>query len=239
MLLYESDSVSNTYFSTNDCDSNHPIENIIGGQGNDTITGDGLDNSISGNAGNDFLDGGFGFDIIDGGSGNDTTTYDFFSGPIVANLATGTVGFPGNSDRTDTLISIENIIGSRGNDTLGGNDDNNRILGNTGNDQIVGRSGRDRLFGQDGNDRIDGGADNDTIQTGTGADTIVLRRNGGFDRVRDFQDEADTFDLTGRLQFGQLSIRQRRDDVIVSVGDTNLLRIDDINTAQLSRTDFI
>ncbi|HEY9659886.1 MAG TPA: hypothetical protein V6C65_15630, partial [Allocoleopsis sp.] len=94
------------------------IENVIGSHGDDTIIGDGFDNFLAGGEGNDLLDGSFGFDTLDGGAGNDTTTYDFYSGGINANLQTGVVSFPGNGDRTDSLINIENVIGSHGNDTI-------------------------------------------------------------------------------------------------------------------------
>ncbi len=142
------------------------IENIIGTVGNDTIVGSNADNRIDGGAGNDFLDGGFGFDTINGGDGNDTTSYAFYNGPINANLQTGVVGFPGNTTLTDTLISIENIIGAGGNDTIIGSTANNRINGGTGSDLI------------------NGGAGNDTVTGGTGADTFVIGQ--GIDTITDF-----------------------------------------------------
>ncbi|MDB5660137.1 MAG: hypothetical protein JWS10_2752, partial [Cypionkella sp.] len=75
---------------------------------------------IYGGSGNDFLDGGFGFDIIDGGSGVDSTSYVFYSGTVLANLTTGVVSFPNNSNFVDTLISIENLILGSGNDIIMG-----------------------------------------------------------------------------------------------------------------------
>jgi subtilisin-like proprotein convertase family protein/subtilisin family serine protease len=60
------------------------IENVIGGDGNDTFTGNGADNffrgmrgndTLIGGSGNDSLDGGAGNDTIDGGAGNDTVSY--------------------------------------------------------------------------------------------------------------------------------------------------------------------
>ncbi|MEM7671071.1 MAG: calcium-binding protein, partial [Pseudomonadota bacterium] len=48
------------------------VENIIGSQGNDTLTGDGEVNELTGNGGIDRLDGGAGADILTGGAGNDT-----------------------------------------------------------------------------------------------------------------------------------------------------------------------
>ena len=141
------------------------FENVIGSLYNDTITGNssanvlsgaagndslfGLDgnDSLSGGDGDDYLDGGFGFDTINGGNGNDTTSYAFYSGPIVANLTTGVVSFPGNSTLTDTLISIENLIATNGNDSVTGNSSANVLSGAAGNDTIIGGLGSDTLTG--------------------------------------------------------------------------------------------
>jgi hypothetical protein len=69
-----------------DSDSLFEIENVIGGSGNDTITGDGNANVLNGGSGNDFLYGGSGDDTIlydaadtlgtNGGSGLDTLLVD-------------------------------------------------------------------------------------------------------------------------------------------------------------------
>ena len=146
------------------------FENVIGSLYNDTITGNssanvlsgaagndslfGLDgnDSLSGGDGDDYLDGGFGFDTINGGNGNDTTSYAFYGGPIVANLTTGVVSFPGNSTLTDTLISIENLIATNGNDSVTGNSSANVLSGAAGNDTIIGGLGSDTLVGGSGND---------------------------------------------------------------------------------------
>ena len=48
------------------------IENVIGGDGDDTVTGSKVANLLKGGKGNDTLDGGAGNDTLDGGAGNDT-----------------------------------------------------------------------------------------------------------------------------------------------------------------------
>ena len=53
-------------------DTYNSIEGIIGGTGNDTLTGNDSANDIHGNAGNDTLDGGLGDDTLTGGTGADT-----------------------------------------------------------------------------------------------------------------------------------------------------------------------
>lgn len=52
-------------------DSFTSIENVIGGAGDDTLTGDRSDNILLGSTGNDVLSGGGGSDVIDGGLGRD------------------------------------------------------------------------------------------------------------------------------------------------------------------------
>ncbi len=146
---------------------------ISGGNGNDTLSGGFGDDSLFGGAGDDVLDGGFGFDLIDGGDGTDTTTYDFYDGGINANLDTGVVAFPGNSDLTDTLVSIENIVGSQGNDVIIGSVANNVISGGNGNDSLSGGFGDDSLFGGAGDDVLDGGYGFDLIDGGDGIDTTT------------------------------------------------------------------
>ena len=111
---------------------------MVGGPGNDSLDGGYGNDTLIGEAGNDLLDGGFGFDLIDGGSGIDTVTYSFYSGPIVADLSTNQVSFPGNSTLVDTLSSIENVIGGSGNDTIIGNSADNNLYGGAGHDTIEG-----------------------------------------------------------------------------------------------------
>lgn len=134
---------------------------LIGTNGNDTIIGSNDNDSLFGLNGDDFLDGRFGFDLIDGGAGVDTTSYAFYAGPINANLATGVVSFPGNSVLTDTLVSIENLIGTAGNDVITGSAANNALSGGNGNDTINGGLGNDTLVGGLGLDTLNGGTGND------------------------------------------------------------------------------
>lgn len=136
-------------------------ENINGTTFGDAIAGLGGDDVINGLAGNDILDGGFGNDVLNGGdgddiliggfgndtlnggNGHDIADYSTAIGGIVANLGTGVVtGAAGN----DTLISIEEIIGSAFSDTLTGGAGNDVIRGGGGVDVINGGGGNDRLY---------------------------------------------------------------------------------------------
>lgn len=153
-------------------------------------------------------------------------------------------------DGNDTIIGLGNrdrLIGGNGNDQLfgGGGSDrliggngNDRMLGESGNDTLIAGSGNDRMFGGSGNDRFDGGKGKDVIETGRGRDRITLKRNGGFDRITDFQNGRDKIDLV-RISFGQLSFQERRGDVLVKLGRNNLLRIEDTSLNAINRADFV
>ena len=186
-------------------------DTILALDGNDVVRGLGGDDRIFGQDGNDTLLGGTGDDLLNGGTGSDTLF---------------------GQDGSDTLL------GGTGDDLLDGGDDNDRIFGQAGSDILIGGTGDDLLDGGTGSDRIDGGSGNDIITTGQGRDLIGIRQNNGFDRVTDFQNNRDRIDLVG-IRFGQLSIVQQRDDVLIRVGNTNLLRLEDTNAAAINQADFV
>lgn len=59
---------------TIDCTNASPGKTIVGGDGNDTITGTAFNDTIEAGNGNDTVTGGPGDDFIEGGNGNDTLT---------------------------------------------------------------------------------------------------------------------------------------------------------------------
>lgn len=129
---------------------------IKGGSGND---------SILGGLGDDFISGGSGNDTIDGGAKNksgNTAEYSDSPGGIVVNLALGQATNDGYGTQ-DTLINIQNIVGSRFNDSIVGNNEKNVLQGDNGNDTLFGMGGDDVLLGGAGADYIDGGDGKDTI----------------------------------------------------------------------------
>ncbi len=122
------------------------IENVLGSLQSDTLIGNSANNVLRGGNGNDYLEGGLGDDDLYGDAGLDTASYSSASSAVVVNLATGTAsGGAGN----DKLFGIENIIGSRLNDTLTGDGNNNLITGGQGNDTIDGGAGSDTVSYQD------------------------------------------------------------------------------------------
>ena len=156
-------------------------EVVYGEAGNDTIYGTTGTDHLYGGAGDDHLYGGGGYDVLDGGQGNDYidggalgdwTVYSDADSPagVTVNLATGTaIDGWGN---TDTLVNVENIIGSDYADTLTAGSGGSSISAGDGNDTIYGGAGDDTLNGEGGNDVIYGGAGFNTMDGGPGNDTF-------------------------------------------------------------------
>ncbi len=151
---------------------NCTIENARGGQGNDTIVGNDAGNQLRGNGGDDTISGANGSDVIDGGLGNDTEkggsgndtflagidrgndtlnggdgidtiSYAAAKAGVAINLAGGTANASAASLGTDTLVSIEAVIGSAFNDTLTGGAAAETFIGGAGDDTISGGAGLD------------------------------------------------------------------------------------------------
>jgi Ca2+-binding RTX toxin-like protein len=197
-------------------DSLSGIENVIGGGGADTITGSAGANVITGGAGADSLLGGDGNDtllggdgadqlyggagddrIVEGGSNNgsdsifggdgtDTVDYSSYAQSINADLNTGIVN-PFGLGNDDTLVGIENVIGSASSDTITGNAGDNVITGGAGSDNLVGGDGNDRFIeGNDtasGADSIFGGAGSDTADYSASSTAINANLSGATDTV--------------------------------------------------------
>lgn len=143
-------------------DSFTNMEELHGGNFNDTLTGDagsntlfGLDGNdvLNGGDGGDTLSGGEGNDVIDGGAGQDLVWFYAATAPINASLAAGTSGGQGN----DTFTNVESLSGGDYGDTLTGDGADNSLFGNGGNDILSGGAGNDYLEGGAGDDTMDGG----------------------------------------------------------------------------------
>ncbi|MBY0545434.1 MAG: hypothetical protein K2Q14_07810 [Gammaproteobacteria bacterium] len=138
---------------------------ITGTSGNDVLVGESTNNNyIKALGGNDMITGGPFFDIIDGGSGTDTVSYASVNYAEVVNLASESAYGQGSAYGTDsdTLMNIENIIGTAFNDKITGDGNPNVLSGGAGNDVIVGANGNDTLIGGPGDDSLDGGSGTDT-----------------------------------------------------------------------------
>jgi Ca2+-binding RTX toxin-like protein len=146
------------------------IERVIGTGSADHIIGAAADEELYGGGGDDILEGRAGADLIDGGAGIDTADYSSSIQGVTVDLALG-IGLGGDA-QGDTLVGIENLLGSTGADTLLGAATDDQIDGGAGDDTLVGRAGNDHLIGGAGNDILDGGAGADTLEGGAGFDTV-------------------------------------------------------------------
>ena len=150
------------------------IENSLGGNGSDVITGNGVANRLEGRSGNDRIDGRFGNDSLYGGDGSDTLTGadgdDFiYGGTSASDLRDVIYGGNGN-DYVDGGWGNDELNGGEGNDTILGDFGSDTLIGNAGNDLISGGAGSDLMFGGPGNDTLNGGWGFDRMNGGTGAD---------------------------------------------------------------------
>lgn len=172
--------------------------------------------------------------------GSDTIDLSAFSVGSTLNL--GITGlFNSQTDGLQTVIagqlqlillgSVENIVGTEGNDQLIGNDESNLLMGRGGNDTINGMAGEDLLEGGTGDDILDGGSGDDLYRFETavgvplGFDTIYEAVNGGVDGL-DFGGMPmglGTLDLTSAtsqsLSSGLISVMLQQSSTNASIGD--------------------
>lgn len=184
-------------------------DTLIGGTGKDALYGLGGNDLLDGGSGNDRLFGGTGDDLlrpdngligndyIDGGDGIDTVDYGLSGATrgVRVDLRITTVQDTRGAGK-DTIINIENVTGTKFNDTiigsnaadlLSGGDGSDSLNGGDGHDVIEGGSGNDNLNGGIGNDRIvsdNGGIGNDYVDGGIGIDTVDYRNLGATQGVQ-------------------------------------------------------
>ena len=171
------------------------VENLTGGTGNDTLTGNASRNVLNGGlgndelfglGGNDTLNGALGNDILHGGDGNDALN----GGPGPANgpdndtidggAGVDSISYSGRSNALNLTLAdgpndgegveTDNLQGDIEKITGGSGPD--LIKGDGSNDTLTGGSGNDNLQGLGGADVLSGQAGNDIITGGGGKDSV-------------------------------------------------------------------
>jgi Ca2+-binding RTX toxin-like protein len=154
--------------------SNH----LNGGGGDDSLFGAGGPDTLDGGADDDTLDGGAGADLLDGGPGVDLANYEQRNGGVqVALNGRADDGEPGEGDN----VLTENVRGGSGPDVL--TDD--PLTSNA----LDGGPGNDRLRAQ-GNPNA---ATSDALTCGIGADTIEA------DAVDDYSSDCEAVSVDGKI----------------------------------------
>lgn len=198
----------------------HNIENIIGGSGDDVLTGNSLENSLEGGPGNDTLAGkdgddryvfdadvNLGSDTLleqpDSEGGIDTLDYSSTNGvPLAVNLGLNLLQVVAATHSLDldwpvadvlAGFAFENLLGGNASDVLTGNTRANHIEGNGGNDTINAGLGDDTLVGGAGNDLLAGGTGDDTFvfdADGLLGDDTLVELGGAGTDLLDFSDSS-------------------------------------------------
>lgn len=173
------------------------VESVVGGSGDDlltghstnpdTLSGAGGDDVLNGLGGGDMLVGGLGTDELHGGSSSaDTVSYaGHTSGVSVDFDGLADDGAPGEHDSIDS--DIERVTGSEHADTLSPNpsfyssqvqgmDGDDTIIGNASDAILNGGTGNDTIHGGKGSEDVVGGLGDDALSGGAGWDSYV---NGG------------------------------------------------------------
>ena len=149
------------------------VQNVIGGSGNDVLTGSAGTNVLAGAAGNDVLDGGTGPDTLSGGAGGDTVTYAGRSNGTTVTI--DGVADDGESGESDNIgPDVENLTGGSGPDSLTGDSGQNMLTGGAGADQVEGGEGADTISGDAGFDLLrtrDSSAD--LVYCGLDQDSVI------------------------------------------------------------------
>ena len=174
------------------------IENVIGSNGNDSITGNSSNNTLSGGEGNDTLSGKSGNDTIYGDSGDDNIS-----------------GDEGN----------DFLTGGSGNDNISGGSGVDTLMGNSGNDTLSGGEGNDFLYGHDGFDtyNFSGNFGIDLISDSDRSGRVIINGreiSGTINYVKSVGDNNDIY----RAAFGDRSydlIKKGADLLIKESGNTS------------------
>ncbi|MEM7556553.1 MAG: calcium-binding protein [Cyanobacteria bacterium P01_A01_bin.84] len=187
---------------------------LIGGDSNNTLDASEFSGRVN-------FRGKGGADILIGGDNINTAIYSDSDEGVSINLATNTA--TGGDAEGDSLISIENLIGSGFDDNLIGNDENNRLRGGAGNDTIDGGEGIDQLFGNEG------------------SDIFVLRIKDGRSTIHDFVDGTDFLRLSNEISFEELLITQSGSDVKINIQDSNqlLVTLKNVDAELIEFSDFV
>lgn len=164
-------------------------DNLVGGEGDDTLFAKGSNDSLSGSGGDDLFNGNQGSDTLNGGAGNDTLyggkDDDFLFGNegndvLIGNLGADNLAGGKGDDLLFGNEGSDTLDGNAGNDTIYGGKDNDFLIGSLGNDSLSGDLGDDTVSGVDGSSASPGLGEIDTLSGGDGVDRFLLGKSNVF-----------------------------------------------------------
>lgn len=115
-------------------------------------------------------------DPVEGGEGSPLDEFATLLAGGPAILGTDGDDVLGGSDLSESISGGDGhdlAAGYGGDDSLDGGAGDDQLFGGAGNDRLDGGEGDDRLDGEHGEDLLDGGAGNDTLGGGPGNDTLL------------------------------------------------------------------
>lgn len=185
------------------------VEVVGGSRHDDTLTGASGNELFYGGRGNDTIDGRGGRDDVFGGPGSDRIVYSKAGAALRIDLAAGTaiVG----SVRED-FRDVEEVLGTRFDDSIVGDAENNHLVGGGGDDVLKGKTGDDVLDGGDGDDMffpsggddfVEGGANDPVTSTGEHGDLVSYQGDTLDPGETGFSAELRTSPFTGEPPFAE------------------------------------
>lgn len=151
---------------------------FLGQGGDDRLVGNGGADTLDGGTGNDHLDGGAGGDVLSGGDGNDTLVISTGNDAITGGTGSDTLLVTGATGATIDLRITTGQYTGYGTDTISGVEN---VTGGAANDRLTGDNAANILLGNGGADTLTGGIGADVLQGGAGRDSLF----GGVDSDRD------------------------------------------------------
>lgn len=183
-------------------ESIYEFENLIGGSGADSFTGNQADNIFRG---------GLGKDVMDGLTGKDTADYSDKHQKVTVTLNTTLfadvfINGTANINKEDRIKNFENVTGGSAGDNLTGD-----ILANI----LVGNGGVDTLNGGKGNDTLNGGGSADKFVFST-----TLSANANVDTIVSFAHNSDVIQLDDAI-FGAIGPTLATNEFLKGAGKTS------------------
>jgi VCBS repeat-containing protein len=196
------------------------LEDVIGTDFDDVLSGDSSANRLAGGTGADKLEGrggddlfmgSTGADVIDGGEGIDRLDYSGLDGGVKVDLAAGNAQVGADEQ---SVTGIEEVVGTAQDDILGGSAGADRIDAGEGEDWVLGSAGADALDGGDGDDILD--------YSGLGAGIVVDLAAGEAIVGGETQTLAGFEQVTGTSFADELTGDARRNGLAGGEGDDRL-----------------